>query len=438
MKKVQFRRSVDPFLKECPVSKKIFMTVAAVLASTLSSVSQAQTYSPYAPTVMNPQVQMQYNGGIYPSQPPTVRYPNEMYDNGTNLQDRTYQNGGYSNGTYQHGVYPNSGIEAIAGQATLVRIPWSQKLIESADTTHDFGAVAAYSKQEHVFKFVNTTDATLNLVYVKASCGCTKPTILTPTVAPGETAKVLAQFQTRTFRGEKRATVTVQLARVDQQTQRGGEVQFSVKGKIRKDVVLDPGSVEFASVSASQVAQQTVKMKYAGSPLWRILNVKSTNPHLAVEAREVSRADNGRVAYDLVVKVMDSMPTGAFQEKLTIFTNDKNTPQMPIAVSGRIKPALEASSIQLGIVKQGTKVEKRFVIRGEKPFRIKEILLDSDKVSFTPASGEKSLHVIPFTVDTSLAQAIRETLTIVTDAPETPMKKVDFNIRIVPNVVAGN
>ena len=424
------------------MSKKIFTTITTILVSTLASVTQAQTHPQYAPTVITPQVQTQYNGDVYPTQPGTVQYPNGTYQNGTYhngtyTSNGTYQNGTYSNGTYQNGVYPNNGNQATAGQATLVRIPWSQKLIESAETTHDFGAVAAYSKQEHVFEFINTTQATLNLIYVKASCGCTKPTILTPTVAPGEMAKVLAQFQTRTFRGEKRATVTVQLDRVDQQIQRG-EVQFSVKGKIRKDVVLDPGSVEFASVSPSQVAQQTVKMKYAGSPLWRIINVKSTNPHLDVEAREVSRADNGRVAYDLVVKIKHSMPTGAFEEKLTIFTNDKNTPQMPIAVSGRVKPALEASSIQLGIVKQGSKVEKRFVIRGEKPFSVKEIRLDSDKVSFTPVSGEKSLHVIPFTVDTSLAQSIREKLTIITDDPETPKKSVDFNIRIVPNVVAGN
>ena len=200
---------------------------------------------------------------------------------------------------------------------------------------------------------------------------------------------------------------------------------------------MTPGEVNFSAIGATQTAQQIVKMKYAGSPLWQILNVKSTNPHLDVEAREVSREQTGRVAYELVVKVKDSMPAGSFDEELTVFTNDKNTPRMPVSVSGRVKPALEASSIQLGIIKQGTKVEKRFVVRGETPFSIKEIRIGNDKVVFSPSEGEKSLHVIPYTLDTQSAENIREKVTIITSDPVTPEKVVDFNVRIVPNVIAG-
>ncbi len=337
-------------------------------------------------------------------------------------------------GTYSH----TGGLQHTGSiHSTNVLIPWSQKLLASVSTKHDFGAVPALSKQEHIFEFVNTTEDHLNLLHVKASCGCTKPTILTPSVAPGETAKVLAQFQTRQFRGEKSATVTVSIDRVGQYTQRG-EVQFSVRGKIRKDVVMTPGEVNFSTIGASQTAQQIVKMKYAGSPLWQILKVKSTNPHLDVEAREIDRTQTGRVAYELVVKVKDSMPAGSFHEELTVFTNDKNTPRMPVSVSGRVKPALEASSIQLGIIKQGTKVSKRFVVRGETPFSIKEIRIGNDRVNFAPSDGEKSLHVIPYTLDTQSAENIREKVTIITSDPDTPQKVVDFNVRIVPNVVAGS
>ncbi len=337
------------------------------------------------------------------------------------------------------GTYSINGVPqpAISIQSTDVRIPWSQKLLDSVSTQHDFGAVPALSKQEHTFEFVNTTEDILNLFQVRASCGCTKPTILTPSVAPGETAKILAQFQTRQFRGEKSATVTVSVDRVGQYTQRG-EVQFSVKGKIRKDVVMSPGEVSFPTIGASQTAQQIVKLKYAGSPLWQVLKVKSTNPHLDVEAQEISREQTGRVAYELVVKVKDSMPAGSFEEELTVFTNDKNTPRMPVSVSGRVKPALEASSIQLGIVKQGTKVSKRFVVRGETPFSIKEIRIGNEKVVFSPSGGEKSLHVIPYTLNTDSAENIREKVTIITSDPATPQKVVDFNVRIVPTVVAGS
>jgi len=393
---------------------KLLLSVLTVAAMGFSPVAEAQIYHqnvhPYQQNVVQPASSI---GQSYPA--PGQAYQGQAYQiPSTQYQPQQAQLGG----TYSiNGVQPAGSIHS-----TNVRIPWTQELLSSVTTKHDFGAVAALSKQEHIFEFVNTTKDTLNLFHVKASCGCTKPTILTSSVAPGETAKVLAQFQTRTFRGEKKATVTVSIDRV---------------GEYGKDVVMTPGEVNFSAIGATQTAQQIVKMKYAGSPLWQILNVKSTNPHLDVEAREISREQTGRVAYELVVKVKDSMPAGSFDEELTVFTNDKNTPHMPVSVSGRVKPALEASSIQLGIIKQGTKVEKRFVVRGETPFSIKEIRIGNDKVVFSPGEGEKSLHVIPYTLDTQSAENIREKVTIVTSDPVTPEKVVDFNVRIVPNVVAG-
>ena len=404
-----------------------FLTVAVIaLAPTVEAQVYYQNVVPQAPATG----QAYYpSGQVYPAS--GQAYPASGQVSPASGQSQFQQYPAQMGGTYSiSGVQPAGSIPS-----TNVRIPWSQKLLETVETKHDFGAVPALSKQEHIFEFVNTTQDTLNLINVRASCGCTKPTILTSSVAPGETAQVLAQFQTRTFRGEKKATVTVQVDRVGEYIQRG-EVQFSVKGKIRKDVVMTPGEVNFSAIGATQTAQQIVQMKYAGSPLWQILKVKSTNPHLEVEAREIGREQSGRVAYELVVKVKDSMPTGLFDEELTVFTNDKNTPQMPVSVSGRVKPALEASPIQLGIVKQGAKVEKRFVVRGESPFSIKEIRVGNDKIKFSPSEGEKSLHVIPYTLDTNSAENIREKVTIITSDPATPEKVVDFNVRIVPDVVA--
>ena len=77
------------------------------------------------------------------------------------------------------------------------------------------------------------------------------------------------------------------------------------------------------------------------------------------------------------------------------------------------------------------------MLRGETPFSIKEIRIGNSKVNFSPSEGEKSLHVIPYTLDTKTPENIREKLTIITNDPETPPKVVDFNVRIVPDVVAG-
>ncbi|MDB4766818.1 DUF1573 domain-containing protein [bacterium] len=339
-------------------------------------------------------------------------------------------------------LYPN-GIQGIQGTPnqpqTLpgpispVQVPWTQDLVKGVKTSHDFGSVPTSSQQECIFEFVNNSDSPLNLISVKASCGCTQPTVLTPLVEPGEMAKVKAKFDTMKFRGEKAATVTLGVNKIGSFSEYG-EVQFSVKGKIRKDVVLSPGSISFDNVLASTSAQQKVLMKYAGNPLWQILRVESTNPNISAEAKEVKR-EGGRITYELLVKLSDSQPAGAIADELYVITNDKAVNKMPVSVGGYVKSELEAAPIRLGTVKQGSKVEKRFVIRGQQPFSISEILVGDERISFAPSEGEKKLHVLKYTLDTTEPCQIDDTITVITFDPKDPtsvMKKaVVFTAEII-------
>ena len=300
-------------------------------------------------------------------------------------------------------------------------------------TSHDFGSVPTSSQQECVFEFVNTLDSPLNLISVKASCGCTKPTVLTPVVQPGEIAKVIAKLDTMKFRGEKAATITVGVNKVGSFSEYG-EVQFSVKGKIRKDVVLSPGKISFDNVLASTSARKKVVMKYAGNPLWKILRVESTNPNISAEAKEIRR-EGGRITYELLINLSEDQPAGSIADELYVITNDKAVNKMPVSVVGRIRPALEAAPIKLGVVKQGSKIEKRFVIRGQEPFSISEILVDDQRISFAPSEGKKKLHVLKYTLDTTQPCEISDTITVITSDsadPTSVMKKaVEFSAEIV-------
>ena len=240
-------------------------------------------------------------------------------------------------------------------------------------------------------------------------------------------------FDTMKFRGEKAATVTVGVNKMGSFNEYG-EVQFSVKGKIRKDVVLSPGSISFDNVLASTSAQKKVVMKYAGNPLWQILRVESTNPNISAEVKELKR-EGGRITYELLVNLSESQPAGAIADELYVITNDKAVNKMPVSIVGHVTPELEAAPVRLGVVKQGSKVEKRFVVRGQQPFSISEILVDDDRISFAPFEGEKKFHVLKYTLDTTEPCKINDKITIITfDAanPKSVMKKaVDFSAEIV-------
>ena len=90
------------------------------------------------------------------------------------------------------------------------------------------------------------------------------------------------------------------------------------------------------------------------------------------------------------------------------------------------------------MVKQGVKVEKRFVIRGEQPFEIQEVRVSNKFISFVPPTGKKSFHVLKYSLDTSTVGQINDTITVVTSDPDNSEKTVEFSARIVPEFIAEN
>ena len=314
---------------------------------------------------------------------------------------------------------------------------WTQKLVDGKLKEYDFGAVARASKQEHVFEFENTTGNDLFLTSIRTSCGCTKPKIMTSHVKAGETAKINAVFDTLNFYGKRGATVTVSLQKAGPVSE-FGEVQFAVKGDIRRDVVLNPGEVIFEDVKLSETAKRTVRLLYAGSTSWKILEVKSTNPNITATAKEVERnLQTGRVSYDLVVNLSDKQSAGTIYDQLSIVTNDAKTTGMPVVVKAKITPLIEVRPIQLGVINKGQQIKKKLILHSARAFSVKEIKTVDPRIVFQPVEGEKTLHLLTYTLDTSTPGQIDEEVTILTSDPGQPEMKVPFSVQIVPATVAG-
>ncbi|MEM7456374.1 MAG: DUF1573 domain-containing protein [Planctomycetota bacterium] len=337
---------------------------------------------------------------------------------------------------YGRPVYSQPANQGTNG--TMTSGHWSTSL-QPTDREHDFGSVAKGSRQEHIFEFENTQDCDIQLTSVRASCGCTKPEVLTSTVGPGETAQVLTVFDTYFKPGEKRATVTVAITKMNGYSEYG-EVQFAIRGDIRQDVVLNPGKVSFDGIEPETESQRTVNVMYAGNPQWRILDVRSTNPNLTVEARETRRDHQARrVDYELVVRINGDQPIGLFSDQLTLITNDNNTTEMNVNVEGTIKAMLESSPVRLGLISLDQDVERKLILRGAEAFEIQEVRVGNQKISFTDCSEGKrgTLHVLSYSLDTSDPGLIESEITIVSDLPGQAEAVIPFSANIVQRTVTN-
>jgi hypothetical protein len=255
---------------------------------------------------------------------------------------------------------------------------------------HDFGTVARGADVEHRFEIQNIYEETVHVSSVRTSCGCTSPSLENQTIQTWGKGYVVAKFNTRTFRGQHGATLTVTIDKPFP-----AEVQLRVEGNIRGDVVFHPGSVRFSNVDQGADHEQRVRVSYAGRSDWKIEDIRSANDHFQVEMTEVQRG-SGRVAYDLIVRLQGTAPAGYFSDQLVVVTNDRNNSRIPLDVDGTVVPEISVSPNQLvlGDVEPGKEITKRLVVKGKTPFRITAVECDDGAFSFEAGDEQKSVHIV--------------------------------------------
>lgn len=280
------------------------------------------------------------------------------------------------------------GVLIVLGATTARGENWAERLFETK--SHNFGTVARAAKTDHVFEFVNTTDRDIRISSVRTSCGCTTPTILTSVVAPGETGKIHAKFNTHSFFGQRGATVTATFTSPSY-----AEVYLRVDGYVRRDVVFDPGEIDFGSVAKGKESVVNVDVQYAGRADWRIVDIKSTNPSLEFRVVETKR-QYGRVAYNIEARLRDDATPGFFNESIYVVTNDQRRPNVPLELVGHVTRSISITpeSIFLGSEGPREEVQKRLVVKSTNPIEIKRIECSDPRVAWEIPEGSKTIHIV--------------------------------------------
>jgi hypothetical protein len=301
---------------------------------------------------------------------------------------------------------------AVLAGSTAFGQSWAAKMFPVKQ--HNFGTVARSAKTVFEFPIENTTGRDVHIVSVRTSCGCTNPSIKDDrySLKPGEKGAVVAAFNTASFSGSRGATLTVT---IDQPY--WTEVQLNVTGYIRSDVMLQPGSVQFGSVSEGTAAEKLMTITIPGRGDTRITGVRSNNPLLTATVTPAARGQSG---YQLKVRLADNAPAGYVREHLSLITNDRREAPIPVLVEGRVTAALTVSPswLVLGTVEPGQKVVKQIVVQGKQPFTVKRIAPAGEGLSFdlSAAQQPKTVHVIPVTFTAGVkAGKLLRTLQVETD-----------------------
>lgn len=304
-------------------------------------------------------------------------------------------------------------LVVFTGATAVQAQDWARQMFR--ESRHDFGTVARFAKTEFAFEFNNPYVEDVHVASVRSSCGCTSVRVEKTSLKTYESSAIIATFNTHLFHGKQGATITVIFDKPYY-----AEVQLHVSGVIRSDLVIDPGSVVFGTIMQGLGAEAHVAVRCHNRSIGQVTVAKPVSPYLTVQITPKAQT-NRLFEYDLTVCLSPEAPAGYIHETVMLNTADGAT--VPLAVEGRVEPAISVSPSPLffGSCEPGGSVTKQLIVKGEKPFRIVGIESSDPavKVECQKEAAAKTLHIIPVRFTAGAApRAFQATIRLQTDAAD--------------------
>ena len=290
----------------------------------------------------------------------------------------------------RHSVWVAGIILAIGGVAGAAEPQnWPDTLF--SERSHDFGPVPRGGVVRHPFVLTNRLTVPITVLNLRVSCGCTSGTASASLVAPGQSATIEAQMDTRNFVGRKSTTLFVSVLAGNQES----EIGLGVSSLILSDVVLNPGLVDFGQVARGQAPSQVIAIDRIGKPDWKITRITSSCKAINASLQETRRQD-GSVGYQLTVSLKPEAAAGILRDEIRLITNDAETPSIPVPIGAQVRGDLSATPASLALGKvTPAGGQGKFVIKASKPFAIAKIEGAGDGFSLKEAdASKKALHIL--------------------------------------------
>jgi len=316
----------------------------------------------------------------------------------------------------------------------LAQGSWSDQLFD--ELNHDFGNVARCSKLKKKFRITNRLDQPVHISYAMPSCRlCTVADLKKRTLMPGESTELSATIDTGGFTGQRSFSITVVFDRP-----RYGETRLTLRCYSRQDVVFSPGIVDFGVVKRGQQAQRKIKIEYAGDKSWQISEATCTNPYISVALKEVRRERSNRgpffeVEYQLIATLSPEIPAGPIFDRIILTVNDPFNKTLDLVVQGTVQADFSVSPdpLDFGKVPEGAAATKQVIIRGVRPFAIREVKTGNGPFRVETSEEKRRIHYLHVSLaPTKKLGKIEQQIELVLDLPDQPPLKLTVRAEIVP------
>jgi hypothetical protein len=294
----------------------------------------------------------------------------------------------------------------------------------------DFGVSPKGTVLVHYFRFTNNTSQTLSLGNPRVSCGCVSAAVSKTTVAPGETAAIIAHMDTRripTPNVVKAVTVYVPFL-----TPNHEEVALRVQTVTRDDLLMSPDVLSFGALKAGTGGTVSTKVTFTSDPDWKVTEATSTGGFVKAAFKEESRGGNF-VTYEVTATLDKECPAGHWVSDIYLKTSNPAVAKLRIPVTVNVtQPAIKSESAAFGDLPVGVETEKTITLKSGTPFKILEVKGADDQLKVVVPQAEASqTHTIILAANPRKLGGFTRSVEIVTDSKDQPKLVIPVTAKVV-------
>jgi len=194
---------------------------------------------------------------------------------------------------------------------------------------YDFGFAGPEQEITHTFRFTNTGSMPLTINKVSTGCGCTATLIPEQEILPGGQGEIRAVFETRRYEGKQEKQITVYSN--DPETP---EILLTLKGIVKRDVVVVPSGINFGKVDRGETAAKRIRLLQLSKNRLILEKVEGDDRYFWVKSSGFTE-ENSR-GFEIEVILKPGVPAGKLNQVITLHTNVKRRPRIDIPVWGDV------------------------------------------------------------------------------------------------------
>ncbi len=207
--------------------------------------------------------------------------------------------------------------------------------ISLPDSIFDFGFFATDATVHHTFPIINTGDATLDIIKVKPTCGCTTAPLESNKIAPGDTTYVDLYYDSIRRAGLNKKRVSI--LSNDPITPLREIAFIAITGRNHPFVELTPGVINMGRMSPSKVDRvfkSTITNKIEEELTLELISHTGQYVDVELEKKTLAPGESAQIIMTLK-KIPEDPRHYNFSATMSI-TNDETTINLTLPAVGRL------------------------------------------------------------------------------------------------------